>query len=62
MARAAVLRIADYQLAAEPTPSWHDELRAFLDGDTNGEPLFHAIYDSVLDEPIPARLLEALRG
>ena len=62
MARAAVLRIADFQLAAEPTPSWDDELRAFLDGDTNGEPLFHAIYDNVLDEPIPARLLEALRG
>ena len=62
MARAAVLRIADFQLAAEPTPRWDDELRAFLSGDTNGEPLFHAIYDSVLDEPIPARILEALRG
>ncbi len=62
MARAAVLRIADFQPAAEPTPSWDDELRASLDGDTDGEPLFHALYDSVLDEPIPARLLEALRG
>jgi hypothetical protein len=62
MARAAVLRIADFQTAAEPAPSWDGELRAFLEGETNGESLFHALYDSVLDEPIPARLLEALRG
>lgn len=62
MARAAVLRLSDFQIAAEPSPSWDDELRAFLSGETNGESLFHAIYDGVLDEPIPGRLLEALRG
>ena len=62
MSRAAVLRLSDIQLAPEPAPRWDDELRAFLDGETHGEPLLHALYDNVLDEEIPARLLEALRG
>jgi hypothetical protein len=28
-------------------------IAAFLDGRTNGEELLHALYDHVLDEPIP---------
>jgi hypothetical protein len=28
----------------------------FLDGRTHGEDLFHALYDHVLDEPIPERM------
>jgi hypothetical protein len=59
MARTATLRWTD--TIAEETLSVAAEIRAFLDGDTNGEPLLHALYDHVLDEPIPARLLEALR-
>lgn len=62
MARAAVLRLSSIQFAPEPAPRWDDELRAFLSGATNGGPLLHALYDSVLDEEIPGRLLEALRG
>jgi hypothetical protein len=33
-----------------------DRIMAFLDGDTHGEELFHALYDHILDEPIPSRL------
>ena len=60
MARTAALRWTD--IAIDAPPSINDEIRAFLDGETNGEPLLHALYDHVLDEAIPARLLEALRG
>jgi len=59
MARTATLRWTD--TIADETLSVAAEIRAFLDGDTNGEPLLHALYDHVLDEPIPVRLLEALR-
>jgi len=38
------------------------EIRDFLAGKTDGEDLLHAIYDDVLDEPIPDRLLAVLRG
>jgi hypothetical protein len=62
MARAAVLRLSDLPFEPEPGPSWDDELRAFLNGDSNGGPLLHAIYDDVMEEAIPARLLKALRG
>jgi hypothetical protein len=36
-------------------------IRAFLNGDTDGEDVLHEIYDDVLDEPIPERLLAILR-
>lgn len=32
------------------------QLRAFLDGETNGEDVLHALFDHVLDEPVPERL------
>ena len=37
------------------------DIRDFLAGKTNGEDLLHAMYDDVLDEPIPERLLAVLR-
>ncbi|MGE5269248.1 MAG: hypothetical protein ACM3JG_06190, partial [Thiohalocapsa sp.] len=43
----------------QPTVSRHSvdgEIRAFLAGKTDGEDLLHAIYDHVIDEPIPDRL------
>ncbi|MBX6367622.1 MAG: hypothetical protein IRZ04_06550 [Rhodospirillales bacterium] len=55
---AAALSLTDAECAA--LPSVEEEIRAFIDGETNGEPLLHALYDYVLDEPIPARLLETL--
>jgi hypothetical protein len=39
-----------------------EQIRNFLAGHTNGEALFHALYDDVLDEPIPERLLAVLQG
>ena len=38
------------------------EIREFLAGDSDGEDLLHALYDHVLDEPIPERLRAILRG
>jgi hypothetical protein len=38
------------------------EIRDFLSGKTDGESLLHAIYDDVLDEPVPERLRAPLRG
>jgi hypothetical protein len=60
MVRTAALRWTDIE--ADALPSVADEIRAFVEGETNGEPLLHALYDHVLEEPIPARLLEVLRG
>lgn len=51
-------------LPAEPkikTSSVDGEIRDFLAGKTDGEDLLHALYDHVLDEPIPERLRALLR-
>lgn len=50
----------------EPQPtlsrqSVDGEIRAFLAGKTDGEDLLHALYDHVLDEPIPERLRAILK-
>ena len=37
------------------------EIRDFLDGKTDGEDLLHALYDHVLDEPVPERLTALLK-
>ncbi len=38
-----------------------EEIETFLDGDSDGAGLFHQLYDHVLDEPIPQRLLDVLK-
>ena len=38
------------------------DIRDFLTGKNNGEELLHALYDDVLDEPVPDHLLAILRG
>ena len=37
------------------------DIRDFLAGRTDGEDLLHALYDHVLDEPVPERLKALLR-
>ena len=37
------------------------DIRDFVAGKTDGEQLLHALYDHVLDEPIPEHLLALLR-
>lgn len=37
------------------------EIRDFLNGKTDGEDLLHALYDHVLDEPVPQRLTTLLK-
>ena len=38
-----------------------EQMLKFLDGETRGEELFHALYDHILDEPIPERMLALLK-
>jgi hypothetical protein len=37
----------------EQTDTVRGQLLDFLDGRTDGEELLHALYDHVLDEPVP---------
>jgi hypothetical protein len=37
-------------------PSVEDQILDFLDGRTHGENLLHALYDHILDEPIPDQM------
>jgi hypothetical protein len=43
-------------------PSVEDQIAAFLDGRTQGEELLRALYDHVLDEPIPPQMKALLHG
>jgi hypothetical protein len=45
-----------------PLPSIRDQIIDFLDGRTHGEELLHALYDHVLDEPLPAAMRALLRN
>ena len=36
--------------------SVEEQISDFLDGKTHGEGVLHALYDHVLEEPIPARM------
>jgi hypothetical protein len=42
-------------------PSIKDQIVDFLDGRTHGEELFHALYDHILDEPIPPQMKALLQ-
>ena len=56
--------LAVKHLAAEPrvAMSWIDrDIRDFVAGKNEGEELLHALYDHVLDEPVPERLRAVLR-
>jgi hypothetical protein len=44
-----------------PVRSVDSQIRAFLAGDSDGEEVLHAIYDHVLDEPVPERLKALLK-
>jgi hypothetical protein len=39
-----------------------DTILRFLNGETDGEDLFNALYGDVLDEPIPPEMLELVRA
>ena len=45
-----------------PRPTVAQQIDDFLDGRSNGELLLHALYDHVLDEPIPESMLRLLRA
>jgi hypothetical protein len=50
-----------HSVAAAPR-SVDAEIRDFVTGKDDGENLLHALYDHVLDELIPERLLAVLKG
>ncbi len=43
------------------TSSVDRDIRDFLAGRTDGEDVLHALYDHVLEEPVPEKLLTLLR-
>ena len=47
---------------APAIPSVDRDIRDFLAGRNDGEKVLQALYDHVLDEPIPERLLAVLKG
>lgn len=56
--------LAVNRLAVEPLFGMSlidQDIRDFLDGKHAGEALLHALYDHVLDEPIPERLRALLK-
>ena len=46
----------------EQTDTVGEQLLDFLDGRTDGEELLHALYDYILDEPVPERLRALFRA
>ena len=44
------------------TDAVREQLLDFLDGKTDGEELLHALYDHVLDEPVPERMRALFRA
>jgi hypothetical protein len=46
----------------EETDTVGEQIRDFLDGRTHGEGLFHALYDEILDEPVPQRIRALFRS
>ena len=44
-----------------PGQSVDRQIRSFLAGEDDGQELLHAIYDHVLDEPVPERLKALLK-
>jgi hypothetical protein len=55
---AAKCRPVEPRLVGSPVDR---DIRDFLVGKTDGEDLLHALYDRVLDEPVPDRLRALLR-
>ena len=56
----AVAPAEDADILAEFLPI-SSQIEYFLNGDTAGRALFQALYDHVLDEPVPERLKDMLR-
>ncbi len=50
-----------YGNAETPVRSAKARIAAFLDGASNGEELLHALYDHILDEPIPQSMRRILQ-
>jgi len=47
--------------AVEESDTVGEQLLDFLDGRTDGEELLHALYDHVLDEPVPEQMRALFR-
>jgi hypothetical protein len=58
----AVVSLAAYELDLQDAASVDLEIRRFVTGQTSGGAVLEALYGDVADEPIPASLLQLLRG
>ena len=60
MPKSSLAAVEDAEILAEllPVPA---QIEHFLSGATDGRALFAALYDHILDEPIPERLSALLR-
>jgi Anti-sigma factor NepR len=62
--RECVMNLALRRLPVQPeiqVSPVDSRIRAFLAGETDGEDVLHAMYDHVLDEPVPERLRAILK-
>lgn len=50
-----------YGTAELSARSIDDRIAAFLDGATNADELLHALYDHILDEPVPQSMRRILQ-
>jgi hypothetical protein len=56
------LAAAAYELDLQDAAAVDLEIRRFVTGQTNGGAVLEALYGDVVDEPVPAALLQLLRG
>jgi hypothetical protein len=51
-----VFHTCNFLYTVHSSSAVEDEIADFLDGKTHGETVLHALYDPILDEPIPGRM------
>ena len=59
---AAAALVLDITAADEIDTVVETAIIRFLNGETHGQELFHALYDEPIDEPIPAHMLALVRS
>jgi hypothetical protein len=53
-------KLAVFDIVRQSQDPIGQEIERFLEGESDGALLLHALYDTIADEPIPARLLAVI--